>query len=77
MFTFQGCAFCIRAKTLLAQRGLPFEEVELDVNRPDLREELERLTGGMTFPQIVIDGEAIGGYSELVALVRAGDPRVG
>jgi len=31
-----------------------------------------RLTGMMTFPQVVIDGESLGGYQELVAADRAG-----
>ena len=36
------------------------------------RAELVRLTGMMTFPQVVIDGKSIGGYQELVAFDRSG-----
>ena len=39
---------------------------------PEGRAELVRLTGMMTFPQVVIDGEPLGGYQELVAADRAG-----
>jgi glutaredoxin 3 len=36
------------------------------------RSELVRMTGMMTFPQVVIDAEPIGGYQELVQVDRAG-----
>ncbi len=37
-----------------------------------MRERLEELTGRWTYPQIVIDGQAIGGYAELAELDRSG-----
>jgi hypothetical protein len=36
------------------------------------RRRLEEETGGRTFPQVVLDGEVIGGYRELRALTRSG-----
>jgi glutaredoxin 3 len=59
------------AKSLLAKRRVPFAEVNL-AKDPTGRAELVRLTGMMTFPQVVIDGEPIGGYQELVLADRAG-----
>jgi glutaredoxin 3 len=61
----------VRAKALLASKGLQFEEVSLDDN-PAFRQELFELTGGWTVPQILIDGEPIGGYFELWQLDRSG-----
>jgi glutaredoxin 3 len=72
MYTTEWCGFCVRAKSLLTQRGLDFEEIRIDTD-PDFRTRLEELTGGWTVPQIVIDGEPIGGYSELYQLDRAGE----
>jgi glutaredoxin 3 len=59
------------AKALLAKRNVAFSEVNL-AKDPSGRAELVRITGMMTFPQVVIDGEPIGGYQELVAADRAG-----
>ncbi len=72
MYTTAWCGFCVRAKTLLEQRGLDFEEIRVDTD-PNFRAKLEEMTGGWTVPQIVIDGEPIGGYSELYRLDRAGE----
>ena len=71
MYTTEWCGYCVRAKTLLKQRGLEFEEIRLDSD-PNFRTKLQELTGGWTVPQILIDGKPIGGYSELYALDRAG-----
>jgi glutaredoxin 3 len=72
MYTTEWCGFCVRAKTLLKQRGLDFEEIRVDTD-PDFRSKLEEMTGGWTVPQIVIDGEPIGGYYQLYQLDRAGE----
>jgi glutaredoxin 3 len=72
VYTTHWCAYCIRAKTLLESRGLEFEEISLDED-PEFRRRLLELTGGWTVPQIVIDGRAIGGYTELWQLDRGGE----
>jgi glutaredoxin 3 len=71
MYTTRWCGYCVRAKTLLESRGIPFEEISLD-DDPGFRRRLVELTGGWTVPQIVIDGRPIGGYAELYALERSG-----
>jgi glutaredoxin 3 len=72
MYTTAWCGYCVRAKTLLEERGLDFEEVRVD-DDPNFRARLEELTGRWTVPQIVIDDEPIGGFSELWLLDRAGE----
>ncbi len=72
MYSTEPCAYCRNAKALLASRGVEYEEINL-ARDPDGRAELARKTGLMTFPQILIDGESIGGFRELVALDRSGD----
>ena len=71
MYTTDPCGFCRTAKALLNARRIPFEEINLSKD-PDGRAELARRTGMMTFPQIVIDGQNIGGFQELAARDRAG-----
>ena len=71
VYTTEPCGYCRVAKALLAKRGVQYEEINL-AKDPEGRAELVRRTGMMTFPQVVIDGEVIGGYQELVRADRAG-----
>ncbi len=71
VYTTDPCARCLTAKTLLARRGIGYREVNL-AKDPDGRAELARRTGMITFPQIVVGGEALGGLDELLAADRAG-----
>jgi glutaredoxin 3 len=71
IYTTEPCGFCRVAKALLTKRNVPFAEINL-AKDPVGRSELVRITGMMTFPQVVIDDEAIGGYQELVQADRAG-----
>ena len=75
VYTTDPCARCVTAKALLTRRGVGYEEINL-AKDPDGRSELSRRTGMMTFPQIVIDGETLGGLDELVAADREGRLKV-
>ena len=71
VYTTDPCARCIRAKDLLRAHGLVFSEVNL-AKDPVGRRRLSEFTGHMTFPQIVIGGEPLGGYQELVEADQQG-----
>jgi glutaredoxin 3 len=71
MYTTAWCGYCTRAKMLLEDRGLDYEEIALDGD-PAFRARLLELCGRWTVPQIVIDGRPVGGYSELWELDRTG-----
>ena len=71
LYSTEPCGFCGQAKALLRSRGVEYDEVNL-AKDPDGRGALSQKTGLMTFPQVVIDGESIGGLRELVAFDRAG-----
>jgi glutaredoxin 3 len=72
VYTTDPCSFCIRAKLLLEARGIPYHEEHL-VRTAEGRTRLAEVApDARTFPQIVIDGELIGGYRELVAYDRNG-----
>jgi glutaredoxin 3 len=71
IYTTEPCGYCRTAKALLAKRAVAYDEINL-AKDPEGRAELVRLTGMMTFPQVVIDGEPVGGYQELVAFDRSG-----
>jgi glutaredoxin 3 len=72
MYSTRWCGYCVRAKALLEQRGIPYEEVLLD-DDPAFRQTVYELSGRWTVPQIFIDGEPIGGYVELWRLDQAGE----
>lgn len=71
MYTRGACHFCYAAKRLLAEQELEFEEYSLD-REPALFGEMLERTGNRTVPQVIIDGEPIGGFQELSILNRSG-----
>ncbi|SMF55037.1 glutaredoxin domain-containing protein [Pseudobacteriovorax antillogorgiicola] len=72
LYTTRYCGFCNRAKMLLSQLNLEYTDHSVD-NDPDLRQEISDSVGGFpTVPMIFIDGQFIGGYTELANLHREG-----
>lgn len=69
MYTTLTCGSCIRAKRLLAAKGVDVTEIDVSFDRSAM---IERADGRMTVPQIFIDGEGIGGFDDLAALERLG-----
>ncbi len=65
LFTKPGCTFCAKAKSLLTEKGLAFEEIVLgnEISITSLR----AMTGRETVPQVFIDGKHIGGSDDLTA----------
>jgi len=71
VYSTDACSFCVRAKRLLESRGLDYDDINL-ARDPDGRIELARRTGMMSFPQILVDEELVGGYRELAEADRSG-----
>ena len=71
VYTTDPCGYCRQAKALLDKRGLSFEEINL-ARDADGRAELAARTGMMTFPQVIIGDELVGGFTELVSADRSG-----
>jgi glutaredoxin 3 len=61
-----ACPYCVQAKTLLEKKGIEFEERKIGAGytREDL---LEAVPTARTVPQIFLDGEYVGGFTELKA----------
>ncbi|GMV44621.1 MAG: hypothetical protein AMXMBFR66_00190 [Pseudomonadota bacterium] len=73
MYTTEVCPYCIRAKALLAQRGVQaLDEVRIDLDAAE-RQRMIELTGRRTVPQIFIGDVHVGGCDDLVALDRRGE----
>lgn len=62
------CPICVKAKTFLEKSRIPFDEVRIDIDFAARREFSVVTNGARTVPQIVIDGQCIGGFSELTEL---------
>ena len=64
------CPYCVMAKQLLERKGVSYTEIRVDSD-PAKRQEMIQKSRQRTVPQIFINGEAIGGYTDLLALERA------
>lgn len=72
MYTTGYCPYCVRAKALLKSKGVEkIEEIRIDTD-PAQREEMMRITGRRTVPQIFIGSTHVGGFDDLHALDQQG-----
>ena len=71
VYTTDPCSFCARVKQLLATRGVEYDEVNLSKD-PEGRAQLVERTGMLSFPQVVIGDEVIGGFRETFEADRSG-----
>jgi len=64
------CPFCVQAKALAEREGheLTYKMLDEDFDREAL---METFPGARTFPQIIVDGEKIGGFTKFKALVES------
>lgn len=72
IYTTPYCGYCRAAKTLLGNKGLVFEEIDVAVDAGKRAEMIQRARGRRTVPQIFVHGRHVGGYDELAALEREG-----
>jgi glutaredoxin 3 len=72
IYTKMLCPYCSRAKKLLADKGVSFEEYDITMGGPKRAEMLARAPGRSTVPQIFIGETHIGGCDDIMALERQG-----
>ena len=72
MYMTNWCPYCQQAKALLSSLGIEWNEINIELEGLS-RVDLANLTGGYTVPQIVVNGQNLGGYSELYALHHSGE----
>lgn len=71
MYTTRFCPYCLRARSLLKSKGVEWDEINVG-SAPELWQEMEKLSGRDTVPQIFIGDVHVGGYDDTAALDRAG-----
>tara|TARA_B100001750_G_C15295370_1_gene489493 strand:- start:394 stop:645 length:252 start_codon:yes stop_codon:yes gene_type:complete len=69
IYSSNWCSYCNAAKNLLKELNISFEEINIEENNIS-REDLLKLSGGYTVPQICINEKFIGGYTELQNLYQ-------
>lgn len=68
VYSTVSCPICDKTKQLLSKWNIAYEEVRVDQDHGGLREMAVISKGARTVPQITIDGNWIGGFSELTEL---------
>ena len=68
IYTSEVCPYCTRAKQLFNNKSVEYTEIRVDKDPAKLAEMIDRCNGRRSVPQIIINGEAIGGFNELLAL---------
>ena len=66
IYLTRWCAYCARAKSLLEEKGVPFEAIDVEA-RPEARAEMLAKSGRRTVPQIFIGDVPLGGCEDLMA----------
>ena len=68
IYTWRTCPFCIRAKSLLTQKGIDFIEYSIDGDEAARSQMAKRAQGRKSLPQIFINDKHIGGCDDIHAL---------
>lgn len=71
MYCTRVCPYCHMANRLLEKKGVSIDYIRVDEN-PARREEMVRITGRNTVPQIFVGDTHVGGYTELAELDMSG-----
>lgn len=66
VYSSNWCGYCRAAKALLQEKGLEFEEIDVDQD-PEKRREMMDRSGRRTVPQVFFGDKHIGGYTDLYA----------
>lgn len=72
MYCTRFCPYCVSAERLLSSKGVEIRKMPIGSDQTTW-EEMERLTGRDTVPQIFIGDYHVGGYDDLAALERKGE----
>ncbi len=72
IYTKAYCPYCVRAKSVLDNKGVSYQEIRID-EQPELRPQMiERAGGRSTVPQIFVAEQHIGGCDDMLALDASG-----
>lgn len=73
IYTWSTCPFCLRAKSLLNNKGVNFTEYSIDGNEDARAKMAQRANGRRSVPQIFINDRHIGGCDDIHDLESTGE----
>jgi alkyl hydroperoxide reductase subunit F len=71
VYSKDWCPYCKKAKAFLKSKGLEFEEI--DIEKGDNYEVMQKRTDRKKVPQIIINDQSLGGYDDIIALENTGE----
>ncbi len=72
LYTTSWCPYCLRAKQLLREKGVQWNEIDIEGNQSH-RQAMKEASGRSTVPQIFINGTHVGGSDDLFELDSIGE----
>ena len=72
VYSSPNCGYCVRAKALLQEKGIDFNEFDIAKDEEARNTMLKKSGGRTSVPQIFINDEHVGGFDDLYALNTAG-----
>lgn len=72
IYSHPDCGYCHQAKALLDSKEISYYELNVAQDH-GLREQMLVRTGGRSLPQILINNQVIGGFSDLQRLAQSGE----
>lgn len=75
IYTVDYCPYCHKALKFLDEHNADYTNHNITENEDEMREELGKkyhIKGDVTVPQIIIDGNRIGGYTDMIGLYESG-----
>ena len=70
IYTQENCGYCRQAKMLLDKLEIPYDEESCDSE--EQKDKVKKMTGFMTFPQIYVGNQFLGGFDDLVDAKKSG-----
>lgn len=76
IYTLDYCPYCMKAKIFFSEHNIEYKEISCENDEENYRKKLTQeynLPSLATFPQIIINGQNIGGYSDLIDKFARGE----
>ena len=76
VYTLDYCPFCKKAVKTLEEKGIDFENIDATRDEEKISKELKekyKITGEVTYPQIIVENRRFGGNDTLQESIQNGN----
>ena len=70
VYSTSSCVWCDKVVSLLEKEGVEVDKIDVGKDPNELKEMLKVSDNAKTVPQVVIDGNFIGGYTEVERFIK-------